>query len=390
MFDRVILVVLDSLGVGALPDADLYGDQCSNTLGNLAQALGGLEVPTLEKLGIGNIIPVEGVKQVPDCLAAWGKMAEVSAGKDTTTGHWEMMGVILRKPFPTYPDGFPRDVIEPFEKAIGRRVLANKAASGTVIIEEYGEEHIRTGFPIVYTSADSVFQIAAHEEVIPVEELYRICRIARGLLQGQHGVGRVIARPFTGSPGSFARTPRRHDFSLEPIGPTFLDRMVDHGVDVTAIGKISDIFAGRGITRHEKSSNNTEGLDLILSAVQSDTRGLVFANLVDFDMEYGHRNDPKGYAGAIQEVDRFLPGLLANLQNRDILILTADHGCDPTTESTDHSREYVPLLVYGQELRAGVDLGTRLSFSDLGKTVAEMLGVECPDLPGESFLKLLI
>lgn len=386
MFDRVFLIVLDSLGVGALPDADLYGDQGSNTLGNMASVLGGLDLPNFQKLGLGNIIPIEGVMPIADCQASFGKMAEQSAGKDTTTGHWEMMGIILEQPFPVYPHGFPVDLIEKFEKIISRKVLANKVASGTVIIQEYGEEHLKTGYPIVYTSADSVFQIAAHEDIIPVEELYRICEVARGLLQGQHGVGRVIARPFTGSAGSFKRTSHRHDYSLEPIHTTVLDRLVDKGIDVTGIGKIKDIFAGKGITGHESSANNTEGLEKILAMIQSDTTGLIFANLVDFDMEYGHRNDPAGYARALTEVDSSLPALLNNLRDKDILILTGDHGCDPTTASTDHSREYVPLLVFGRRLRSGTDLGTRRTFSDLGKTVAEMLGIQCLDLPGESFL----
>ncbi|MGE5405424.1 MAG: phosphopentomutase, partial [Candidatus Saccharibacteria bacterium] len=295
MIDRVILVVLDSCGVGELPDADLYGDRGSNTLGNLAQVVGGMTLPNLQRLGLGNITDILGVDKVPDSIGAWGRMAEVSEGKDTTTGHWEMMGLITAQGFPVYPHGFPAEIIQIFEKAIGRKILGNKAASGTGIIDELGAEHMKTGFPIVYTSADSVFQIAAHEEVIPVNELYDICRKARAILQGEHGVARVIARPFIGQPGSFVRTERRHDFSLEPPGKTVLDCIIEQGRQVTAVGKISDIFLGRGVTRSITTSDNTDGLRRILELVKSDYRGLVFVNLVDFDMQYGHRNDPEGY-----------------------------------------------------------------------------------------------
>lgn len=385
MIDRVLVIVLDSLGVGELPDAAQYGDEGSNTLGNMARVLGGLKLPNLERLGLGNTTDVVGLRPVKDTPGAWGRMAELSKGKDTTTGHWEMMGIITERPFPVYPEGFPPEIIEAFEKAIGRKVLGNKPASGTEIIKELGARHMETGFPIVYTSADSVFQIAAHEQVIPLDELYEMCRIARRLLVGEHAVARVIARPFMGEPGAFVRTEHRHDFSLEPPVPNVLDSLTRAGCTVTAIGKISDIFVGRGITRSIPTGNNTEGLQRIAEAINSDTRGFVFANLVDFDMKYGHRNDPEGYARALEEVDNALPDLLQAMRTGDVLIITADHGCDPTTPSTDHSREYVPLLVCGATVKPGINLGTRESFADLGKTVAELLGVPTPGIPGRSF-----
>lgn len=390
MIERIFVVVLDSVGVGELPDAKDYGDEGSNTLGNLAEKVGGLKLPNFEALGLGNIIPVKGVKPNPNCLAAWGKMGEMAAGKDTTTGHWEMMGVIMERPFPVYPHGFPPEVIEAFEAQIGRKVLGNKAASGTEIIAELGEEHMRTGFPIVYTSADSVFQIAAHEEIIAVEQLYEMCRIARQILQGKHGVGRVIARPFVGTPGNFVRTERRHDFSLEPPYPTVLDRLVEAGIQVTGIGKIADIFAHRGITENISTKDNEEGIKAIIAQLQENKRGLVFANLVDFDMKYGHRNDVWGYAKALQEVDDGLAEIIPLLRERDVLILTADHGCDPTTASTDHSREYVPLLVVGEKIRKGAHVGVRKSMSDLGKTILELFGVDVSGFPGESFASLIL
>ena len=378
------------MGVGELPDAARYGDEGSNTLGNIARALGGLSLPNFEHLGLGNIIPVQGIKPVPGCRAAWGKMAEMSQGKDTTTGHWELMGLITRRPFPVYPRGFPQDLIKEFEQAIGRRVLGNQVASGTEIIAELGVEHINTGYPIVYTSADSVFQIAAHEEVIPLAELYRICQVARDMLKGRHGVARVIARPFRGKTGSFERTENRHDYSLEPPGSTVLDVLVRHGHETTGIGKIKDIFAGRGITRHIPSGNNTEGIRHIMEAIDSDVRGLVFANLVDFDMKFGHRNDPEGYARALEELDRVLPDIINRLRDGDVLVFTADHGCDPTTPSTDHSREYVPLLVIGRKVMAGTNLGVRESFADLGKTIIDLLGVPEDELPGQTLAGLLL
>ncbi|CEP66095.1 Phosphopentomutase [Moorella glycerini] len=387
VIDRVIVIVLDSVGVGELPDAAKYGDEGSNTLGNIAAAVE-LYLPNMARLGLGNILPLKGIAPVAAPAAAYGKMASRTAGKDTTSGHWELAGLILERPFPLYPRGFPPEIIEPFEKAIGRKVLGNKPASGTVIIEELGAEHMRTGYPIVYTSADSVFQIAAHEDVIPVQELYRYCKIARQLLTGEHAVGRVIARPFVGEPGHFIRTDRRQDFSLEPPRPTLLDAVMNAGLQVMAVGKIKDIFAGRGISRWIHTHDNMDGVDQTRNFIRESNRGLIFTNLVDFDMRYGHRNDVAGYAAALEAFDRRLPELLEALNEKDVLVLTADHGCDPTTPSTDHSREYVPLLVYGNRIQP-VDLGVRSTFADLGATVAELLGVPY-DLAGESFTSMLM
>lgn len=386
--NRVIIIVLDSVGVGALPDAGKYGDEGSNTLGNTAHAVGGLKLPNLEALGLGNIIEIEGVLPLPDPRAFFGKMAEVSAGKDTTTGHWEMMGLYLEKPFPTFPHGFPPEVIKAFEKATGRGVLGNKPASGTAIIDEYGEEHMKTGKLIVYTSADSVFQVCAHEEIVPVEELYRYCEAARNILKGDYAVGRVIARPFIGTPGHFIRTHRRKDFSLEPPSNTVLDYVKDAGYSVYAVGKISEIFAGRGITKSIHTESNMHGFNMTLKAMEEQNEGIIFTNLVDFDSQYGHRNDPPGYAKALEAVDARLPEVLSKLTDKDVLFITADHGCDPTTPSTDHSREYVPILVYGPSLKKPVSLNTRKTFSDLGKTVADLLGVDAP-VHGESFRNIL-
>jgi phosphopentomutase len=386
MLKRVILIVLDSCGVGELPDAKLYGDEGSNTLVNTAKAVGGLKLPHLQKLGLGNIAPILGVGTDPSAQADFGKMAELSPGKDSTTGHWEMMGLILQKPFPVYPHGFPREVIEQFEKAIGRKSLGNKPASGTEIIKELGEEHVRTGEPIVYTSADSVFQIAAHEEVIPVEELYRICEIARKIMTGDHGVARVIARPFLGKPGSFKRTESRRDFSLPPPSKTILDLLHESNIPVIGIGKIQDLFVGRGISTSIHTGNNSEGMDKLTEAVKRFKQGMIFINLVDFDMLWGHRNDAVGFAAGLEDFDRRLPSVLDILTGEDLLIITADHGCDPTTASTDHSREYVPLLVYGKSLRNNVNLDTRESFSDLGATVAEIFQIAGTG-KGKSFFK---
>ncbi|HOP79549.1 MAG TPA: phosphopentomutase [Armatimonadota bacterium] len=386
---RAIIIVLDSVGVGELPDAADYGDAGSNTLGNTANAVGGLNLLNLGGLGLGNIIPILGVPPDDRPRACFGKMAEKSAGKDSTTGHWELAGLVTNEPFPVYPNGFPPEVIEPFEKAIGRGILANKPASGTEIIKQMGEEHVLTGKPIVYTSADSVFQIAAHEEIVPIEQLYDWCEIARIILTGKHAVARVIARPFTGKPGSFERTPRRKDFSLPPTAPTLLDAVSEAGKEVIAIGKIEDIFAGRGITRAIHPAGNVEVAEETILAVENRTGTLIMANLVDFDMKYGHRNDPWGYAAALDTFDQQVPRLLDALQPGDMLIITADHGCDPTTESTDHSREYVPLLVTGPGLRTGVNLGTRASFSDVAATVVEALGLKAITC-GTSFLNQII
>jgi phosphopentomutase len=373
---RVVLIVLDSCGVGELPDAFKYGDQGSNTLSNTAKAVGRLHLPNLQRLGLGNIASISGVKPQKEPLASYGKMAEVSAGKDSTSGHWEMTGVILKTPFPVYPHGFPDELIKRFEKAVGTEVLGNKPASGTEIIKELGEEHLRTSKPIVYTSADSVFQIAAHEEKIPVPRLYEICQIARELLTGENAVARVIARPFVGKPGSFRRTDRRKDFSLPPPERTILDNLQDKKVKIIGIGKINDLFAGRGISRSIHTRDNQDAMDKLIQTIKEEKEGLIFINLVDFDMVWGHRNDIQGFAKGLEDFDRRLEEVLDLLQTYDVLIITADHGCDPTTPSTDHSREYVPLLIFGKKLKKGVDLGTRISFSDISATLADIFGVQ--------------
>jgi phosphopentomutase len=386
---RVTILILDGMGVGELPDASRYGDEGSNTLGNLAAHLGGINLPHLESWGLGYIGDFKGIKTVADPLAFWGKMAERSPGKDTTTGHWELTGLILDKPFPTYPHGFPPALIEAFTRAIGRKILGNKPASGTEIIKELGPEHLKTGYPIVYTSADSVFQIAAHEEIIPPDLLYEYCRQARGLLQGEHGVGRVIARPFLGRPGNFYRTERRRDFSLVPPERTLLDRLQEHQIPVYGVGKLDDIFGGRGFTECRHVKNNAEGLNNIYQNLQNHPQGLIFANLGDFDTLYGHRNDPQGFYRALQEVDAFLPKLWGSLGEEELFIITADHGCDPTTPSTDHSREYVPLLVYSTRKKRGKSLGVRKTFADVGQTLAQYFKIE-PLSAGESFLETII
>lgn len=384
MSRRVIIIVLDSVGIGEMPDAEEYGDLGSNTLGNLALVRGGLNVPHLEKLGLGNINFITGVQAVSNPEGSFGKMAERSQGKDTTSGHWEMAGVILEKALPTFPHGFPNDFIERFESAIGRRVIGNEVASGTEIIQRLGEEHVRTGKPIVYTSADSVFQVAAHEEVIPLSELMRICQIARAMLTDELQVGRVIARPFLGEVGQFYRTPNRHDFALEPPHKILLEYVQEQGLEVCAVGKINDIYAGRGVTNFVPSKGNMESVDKTLDYMDKVEAGLIMTNLVDFDMIYGHRNDVEGYASALEDFDARLPEIYAALRSEDMLIITADHGCDPTLLGTDHTREYVPLLVYGPGLNKGVNLGVRSTFSDLGATVAEYLRTE-PIANGKSF-----
>lgn len=381
---RVVLIVLDSCGVGELPDAFKYGDQGSDTLGNTAKAVGGLNLPNLQRLGLGNVASISGVEPQKEPLASYGKMAEVSPGKDSTTGHWEMAGVVLKRPFPVYPHGFPEEVIKRFEKAIGTEVLGNKPASGTEIIKELGEKHLLTGKPIVYTSADSVFQIAAHEEKIPVPKLYEICQIARELLTGENGVARVIARPFVGKPGSFKRTDRRRDFSLPPPEKTILDMLQEKDINVAGIGKIQDLFAGKGISRSIHTRDNLDAMDRLIQTMEQEEDGLIFINLVDFDMVWGHRNDVQGFARGLEDFDRRLEGVLDILQIDDMLIMTADHGCDPTTPSTDHSREYVPLLVSGKKLRKGANLGIRRSFSDVSATLADIFAVPGTG-KGESF-----
>ena len=383
-FRRVVWIVLDSVGIGKMPDALAYdGPLDSDTLGNIARQRP-LTLPNLCRLGLGNIRPFAGLSPDPAPLGSYGKCTLASPGKDTTTGHWEMVGIHLAKPFPLYPRGFPAELMQAFEAAIGRGTLGNKAASGTEILKELGEEHVRTGQPIVYTSADSVFQIAAHEEVIPLAELYRYCEIARGLLHGQHEVGRVIARPFVGAPGSFTRTANRHDYAVAPPAGMLLDLLAAQGVAVHSIGKIADIFLGRGIAVSDKTQSNADGMAKTLAALEQTAGGLIFVNLVDFDSLYGHRNDVEGYARALEATDQWLPNLLTKLAADDLLILTADHGCDPTTASTDHSREYTPLFCYGPSAQAGVDLGTRASLADIGQTVAENFGVQLS--AGQSFL----
>ena len=390
-FRRVIWVVLDSVGIGEMPDADAYGDKGSDTLGNMACALAArgkpMCLPNLCRLGLANIRHFDGLPPDPAPIGAYGKAALASPGKDTTTGHWEMAGIHLEKPFPLFPHGFPPEVMEEFERRIGRHTLGNKAASGTEIIKELGEEHVRTGSPIVYTSADSVFQVAAHEEVIPLFELYKICETAREILRGKYEVGRVIARPFTGETGHFTRTTNRHDYAVPPPKGMLLDKLAERGAEVYAVGKIFDVYLGRGIRDSETTKSNADGMAKILEAMDDLDGGLIFANLVDFDMLYGHRNDVEGYARALEEVDAWLPEFEAKLGDDDLAILTADHGCDPTTPSTDHSREYVPVLTYGKKARGGVNLGTRATLSDLGQTVAENFGTRI--VKGESFLGMI-
>lgn len=385
---RVLLLVLDGVGVGALPDADQYGDTGSDTLGRISRAVEGFRLPTMEKWGLGRIDDLKGVAPIPDPVGHFGKMAERSAGKDTVIGHWEMMGVITPTPFPTYPKGFPPEVIGPFEAAIGRKVLGNTVASGTEIIKELGAEHLATGAPIVYTSADSVFQVAAHEAVIPPEKLWEICRTARDLLKPPHQVARVIARPFLGEPGRFVRTDRRRDFSIAPPTETLLDRLCAASIPVVGIGKIEDIFSGRGISEAVHTHDNNDGVDQTLRSLDRIDNGLIFTNLVDFDMLYGHRNDVVGYAKALVTLDRRLPEIVSKMREGDWLILTADHGNDPLFPGTDHTREYVPLLVFQKGIQSGRDLGIRSTFADLGQTLAEHFGLD--RLPvGESFLRLL-
>ena len=394
MMQRVLLIILDSLGIGELPDAGEYGDKGSNTLANTADAVRGLNLSNLEALGLGFLGNFRGIGRPDRVRGCYGKMAEASKAKDTTSGHWEMMGVVINKPFPTYPDGFPSEIIDAFEKAIGRKILGNKPASGTEIIKELGSEHMKTGRPIIYTSADSVFQIAAHEEIIPLKELYRMCETARGILQSPNNVCRVIARPFKGKGVSFFRTLRRRDYSIHPFRKTVLEYLSENGLDVISIGKIKDIFAGKGFTGTVSVLGNDDSISKTITSFNSLKRGLVFVTLVDFDTLYGHRNNPQGYAKALEDFDRRLPEIFELINEKDILILTADHGCDPTTPSTDHSREYVPLLVYGPALRASVNLGVRESFSDIGTTILDAFGirhdVKAQQLDGKSFFKEII
>ena len=373
---------MDSAGIGELPDASAYGDEGSNTIGNIHRQVP-LKVPTLRRLGLDRVVEIGGAREA--ALGAFGRMAERSPGKDSVTGHWEIAGLVLERPFPTFPHGFPQEIIRRFEEQIGRGSIGNTVASGTAIIDELGVEHVRTGKPIVYTSADSVFQIAAHEEVVPIKELYRWCEIAYEIVGKGKGVGRVIARPFVGADGAWRRTANRRDFSLTPFAPTLLDLLKSKGQAVVAVGKIEDLFAGRGMTRAVHTVNDEAGVDEIERAMDTTASGLIFANLVDFDTQYGHRNDVAGYAANLERFDRRLAGLLSRLRDRDVLIVTADHGNDPTTPSTDHSREYVPVMVAGAAIRPNADIGTRATFADLGQTVADLLAAG-PLPNGTSFL----
>ncbi|QSX08911.1 phosphopentomutase [Alkalibacter rhizosphaerae] len=376
MTKRVIWLIIDSVGIGEAPDAGLYGDEGSNTLEHLYRDHSGLTLPTMESLGMGHIDGVSRIPKVDAPLGAYGKAAEASPGKDTTTGHWEMAGIVLKKPFPVFPEGFPEGFIQAFEKKIGRRILGNVVASGTQIIQELGDRHVETGSPIVYTSADSVFQIAAHEEVIPLEELYAICETARQMFVDDLAVGRVIARPFLGNTEEgFERTSNRRDFSLFPLHETILNKIQQKGLKVFGVGKINDIFSGYGIDEYVKMKDNKDGMEKTMEAMERVKEGLIYTNLVDFDMIYGHRNDVEGYGHALMEFDADLKNLMEHMEDKDVLIVNADHGCDPTTESTDHSREYIPILIYGKEI-PGRNLGVRSSFADIGQTVGELLGTD--------------
>lgn len=382
---RVFLIVLDSFGIGEMPDAKKYGDEGSNTLAAIVKSKK-YKTPNLEKLGLFNIEGVDCKEDVENPQASFARLAESSNGKDTTTGHWEMAGIISEKPFPTFPNGFPEDFLEEYSKRVGRKILCNKPYSGTEVIKDYGREHLETGALIVYTSADSVFQVAGHEDVISLEELYRCCEIAREILQGDLGVGRVIARPFVGKEGSFERTRNRHDYALDPTGPIVMDDLVKNGFDSIGVGKIYDIFAGKSVEESYKMEDNIDGMNITLDLCDKDFNGLCFVNLVDFDMIYGHRNDVDGYANAASEFDKQLGQMMDKLREDDIVIITADHGCDPSTESTDHSREYVPMIIFGDKIKSGVDLKTRNTFADIGKTVADIFGIESP-IPGTSFYR---
>ncbi|MFU0831404.1 MAG: Phosphopentomutase [Oscillospiraceae bacterium] len=388
MKKRIFLIVLDSVGIGAEPDAAEYGDEGSNTLAACATS-SQFHLPNMQKLGLFNIDGVNCRPSVKEPLAAYARLQEKSKGKDTTIGHWEIAGINSPKPLPTYPNGFPEDVIREFEKRTGRRVLCNKPYSGTEVIRDYGKEHVETGALIVYTSADSVFQIAAHESIVPPEELYRYCRIAREILTGEHGVGRVIARPFVGEYPNFTRTSNRHDFSIQPPKVTMLNQLSESGYDVSAVGKINDIFAGDGITEAIRTKNNADGIEKTIEITQRDFEGLCFVNLVDFDMLYGHRNDVEGYAKALSYFDSKLPEIMKGLRPDDLLMITADHGCDPITPSTDHSREYVPWLIYGNSVHAGANLGTLPTFADIGATVLDYFGI-APKITGSSRLSQII
>ncbi len=382
-FNRAVIIVFDGLGVGELPDASKYHDEGSDTLDNVSRAVGGLKVPNLAKMGLGLIDGVLEVERAENPIASYCRMKEASPGKDTQTGHWEMSGVILEKPFPTFPEGFPAEILERFSVETGWGCLGGKPASGTGIIDEFGEEHLRTKKLIVYTSADSVFQIAAHEDIVPIDELYRVCEVTRKLLN-EYNIGRVIARPFTGRPGAFKRTGRRRDYPVDPPGRTLLEDLKDRGMPVVGIGKIGDIFVHRGFAEEIHTADDMDGVDKTIKALKKLREGLVFTNLVDFDTQYGHRNDAKGFANDLESIDGRIPEITALLDEKDMFFITGDHGCDPTTPSTDHSREYVPLLVYGKGLKAGINLGTRETFADLGATIADAFNFSLKR--GRSFL----
>ncbi|RJQ39660.1 MAG: phosphopentomutase [Anaerolineaceae bacterium] len=388
--NRIAVIVLDGVGAGELPDAGDYGDAGSNSLSNTARVLGGLNLPNMGEIGLGNITPIPGVPPREKTRGAYGKCREASKGKDSVTGHWELMGIEVKKPFPTYPNGFPKEVLDEFSRLTGYEVLGNKPASGTEILKELGEEHVRTRKPIVYTSADSVFQIAAHEDVIPIEELYRLCAIAREMLKGDHAVGRVIARPFRGdSAETFARTKQRHDYPLLAPTDTMLDTLIKAGHKVYATGKIDDLFGNRGISKTHHSVFNMESIQALVDFMDEDFTGLLFANLVEFDMTYGHRNDVEGYGQKLEEFDAYIPTIRQKMQDTDIAMIVADHGVDPTTESTDHSREYIPLLVFGKQVKNNINLGIRQSFADVAATIGEAFSVTPPKI-GTSFLKEIL
>jgi len=385
--ERIAVIVIDGVGAGESPDASDYGDSGSNTLSNTARVLGGLDLPNMGEMGLGNITPIEGVPPRGKTWGAYGKCQEISKGKDSVTGHWELMGVEVKKPFPTYPNGFPPEVLDKFKQLTGLEVLGNKTASGTEIIKELGEEHIRTGKPIVYTSADSVFQIAAHEDVIPIDELYNLCEISRKMLKGKHAVGRVIARPFIGDNAeTFTRTKRRHDYPLLAPTDTMMDTLIKEGHKVYATGKIDDLFGNRGITKTHHSVFNMESIQALVDFLDEDFTGLLFANLVEFDMTFGHRNDVEGFGQKLEEFDAFIPTIRNTMKDTDIAMIVADHGVDPTTKSTDHSREYIPLLVFGEQVKNNVNLGIRQSFADVAATIGEAFSVTPPAI-GKSFLR---
>ncbi|WP_427138667.1 phosphopentomutase [Psychrobacillus psychrodurans] len=388
-FKRIHVIVMDSVGIGEAPDADVFGDVGSHTIGHIAEKMNGLHMPQMEQLGLGNIDDIQGIARQAEPTAYFGKMQEASVGKDTMTGHWEIMGLNIDKPFKVYPDGFPQELISQLEEKTGRKVIGNKPASGTEILDELGEEHMKTGAIIVYTSADPVLQIAAHEEIIPLEELYRICEIARELtLSEEFLVGRIIARPFIGGPGKFVRTSNRHDYALKPFGRTAMNELSDEGLDVIAIGKINDIYNGEGITSTERTTDNMDGMDKFIATLDKDFKGISFLNLVDFDALFGHRRDPLGYGKALEEFDVRLKEVFPKLTEEDLLIITADHGNDPTMPGTDHTREYVPLIVYSPKFKEITELPLRNTFADIGATISENFGVSTTEF-GESFLSLL-